>query len=162
MEEVWLSVPGYEGVYQVSNMGRVRRGGRVLSPSKDPHGYYCVSLSLGGVVATKRVHKLVLNAFCGEAPFAGAQAAHNNGSPDDNRLVNLRWATPVENQQDVDRHGRRCRGEDVYGAVLKAPDVLRIRERLAAGERNRPIAEDYGVSISTVHLIRHRRIWRHI
>lgn len=160
MDEVWLHVPGYEGLYQVSNKGRVKRN-NILRPAKTGN-YWVVSLSLLGIVTTHRLHVLVLSAFCGPKPFGGAHAAHNDGDTDNNNLTNLRWASPTENQADVNRHGHRCRGADVYGAVLSETDILRIRERIKNGERNRPVAEDFGVSVSTIHLIRHNRIWRHV
>lgn len=170
--EVWMPAPDYEGIYEVSNLGRVRRDptaparppgapGKCLIPSYT-NGYAHVSLSKRGVITTHRVHVLVLRAFCGEPPFQGAHGAHNDGDPSNCRLDNLRWATPIENQADVDRHGRRCRGEEVYGAVLTEDQVREIRRRIEAGERNPPIANDFGVSISTIHLIRHGKIWRHV
>lgn len=160
--EVWLPVPEYEGLYEVSNHGRIRRaGGGCLSPSST-HGYLHVSLSKSGEARTIRVHVAVLTAFCGPPPFDGAQAAHNDGDKINCHLTNLRWATPVENQADVERHGRRCKGENVYGAVLTESEVRSIRARISNGERNRPIAEYFGVSVSTIHLIRHNRIWRHV
>ena len=165
--ELWLPVVGYESFYEVSNHGRVKRvaspatDGGLLKPSLT-HGYFHVSLSKGGEVATHRIHVLVLTAFCGAPPFAGAHGAHNDGDKTNCHLTNLRWTTPVENQADVERHGRRCRGEDVYGAVLDAPRIRKIRDRIQTGERNKPIAESFGVSVSTIHLIRHNRIWRHV
>lgn len=164
MEEVWLSPDGYEGLYRVSNTGKVFgvKRGRELNPTRENTGYYTVCLSAEGVVVKFRLNVLVLSTFCGPPPFDGAHAAHNNGDRSDNRLSNLRWASPLENQQDVDRHGNRCKGEEVFGSVLSEPDVLRIRQRIANGDRNRPIAEDYGISISTVHLIRHRKTWKHL
>lgn len=162
--EVWLPVREYEGLYEASNQGRVRRveTGLVLSTEGQAGTYAVVSLSKEGEARTHRLHRVVLTAFCGPEPFEGAEAAHNNGDTSDCRLTNLRWATPVENQADVERHGNRCKGEAVFGAVLKEPQVRQIKERLARGERNRPIAEHFGVSISTVHLIRHNRVWRHV
>ncbi len=165
--EVWVPVLGYEGVYEVSIFGRVRRDASAsprtefIKPSTT-HGYLHVSLSKDGVVRTHRLHRLVLSSFCGQEPFPGAHAAHNDGDKTNCALANLRWASPVENQADVDRHGRRCRGEDVYGAVLTEGAVRDIRRRIGDGERNPSIARDFKVSISTVHLIRHKRIWKHI
>lgn len=170
--EVWLPAPGYAGVYEVSNLGAVRRAlaaparslgvpGRMLKPSFT-EGYAHVSLSLRGTVRTHRLHVLVLTAFCGPPPFAGAQACHNDGVQANCALTNLRWGTALENQADVDRHGHRCRGSDVHGAVLTERDIPSIRRRIDRGERNPAIARDYGVSPSTIHLIRHNRIWRHV
>lgn len=164
MEEVWLTPAGYEGLYKVSNLGRVFgiKRGRYLRATKEESGYHSVCLSASGETKKFRLNVLVLSTFCGPPPFDGAQAAHNNGNPSDNTLRNLRWASPVENQADVDRHGRRCRGVDVFGAVLTEADVKEIRRRVSLGERNRPLADTFGVSISTIHLIRHNRIWRHV
>lgn len=162
MEEVWLPVPGYEGRYSVSNLGRVRGPRAYLSWSAKGRYAHVSLVASDKSIKTHRVHVLVLTAFCGPRPFPGAHAAHNDGDRANNALTNLRWASAVENQADVERHNRRCKGEDVFGAVLTEKAVLEIRARIAGGERNRPIAEDYGVSISTIHLIRHNRIWRHI
>lgn len=160
--EVWLPVVGYECLYEVSNHGRIRnRHDCFLLPS-ETNGYLHVSLSKDGRIITSRLHVIVLTAFCGPPPFEGAQGAHNDGCKKNCRLTNLRWATAVENQADVERHGNRCKGEDVFGAILDAEKVKKIRSRIASGERNRPIADDFGVSISTIHLIRHNKVWRHV
>ena len=172
-KEVWLPVYGYDGFYEASNLGRVRRDieaaarslgvpGKEIKPSSDQAGYMRISLCKNGLVRSKPVHRIVLEAFCGPPPFEGAHAAHNDGDPSNNNLSNLRWATPAENQADIDRHNRRCKGEDVYGAVLREKEVKEIRSLISSGLRNRPISEKYGVSISTIHLIRHNKIWRHV
>lgn len=164
--EVWLPVLGYHGIYDASNLGRIRRRDcdpmRIIKPIASTGDYHIVTLSKDGVSRNQRVSRIVLTAFCGPPPFDGAHAAHNDGIKSNNSLTNLRWATPVENQADVSRHGNRCVGERVFGAVLTADRVRQIRARCAIGERSRPIAEDFGVSSSTVHLIRHNRIWKHV
>ncbi len=172
--EVWQPIPGYEGLYDASNLGRIRRSfdaphrslgvpGGILSPTATWAGYMRVSLSRDGEVKSHAVHRLVLSAFCGPEPFEGAQAAHNNGDRGFNHLTNLRWATPKENQKDVDRHGNRCRGEDVHGAVLTEKSVKEIKQRLVSGgERYPQIAKDFGVSVSTIALIKQGKTWKHV
>jgi hypothetical protein len=162
--EVWLPVDGYIGIYEISNHGRCRRVGSVicLMPVDAGKGYRTVSLCKDGSIKNVPIHRMVLIAFCGPEPFVGAQAAHNDGDRSNNRLTNLRWATPVENQADRIRHGTDLRGSAVFGAVLTEPDVARIRDRIRSGERNPQIANDYGVSVSTIHLIRHNKTWRHV
>lgn len=171
--EVWMPVLGYDGLYEVSNLGAIRRDrgaparslgvpGRTLQPTTEATGYVVVSLSRHGEVRKHRLNRVVLEAFCGPAPFDGAQAAHNDGDPTRNALTNLRWATPIENQADVDRHGRRCRGENVHGARLAEGDVREIRRLFRTGRSNPEIAGVFGVSPSTIHLIRHNRTWRHV
>lgn len=161
--EVWLPVLGYEAVYEASNFGKIRRVGRgELAPVIGRGGYSYVSLSLRGETKNYKVSVLVLSAFCGRKPFEEAVCAHNDGNSGNDYLTNLRWAYPADNSRDMVRHNTRCRGVDVYGAVLTENQVRDIRSRIAGGERNRPIAESYGVSISTIHLIRHHRIWKHV
>lgn len=114
--ERWLPIPGYEGSYEVSDRGRVRSldrivvrsdgreircKGKVLSQGVHPKGYLGVRLC----GKTKKVHRLVLEAFVGPCPD-GMECCHNNGIPGDNKLTNLRWGTRIENAADVRRHGR--------------------------------------------------------
>ena len=167
--EVWMPIIGYEGFYEISTYGRVARREnmvcgkptKVLAPSAT-NGYLHVSLSVNNVITSHRIHVLVLKSFCGDRPFEGAHAAHNDGDRLNCRLSNLRWATPKENQDDIKRHGRRPCGNNVFGAVLTDEKVIEIKSMIANGERNRPIAERFGVSISSIHHIRHGKTWRHI
>lgn len=120
MQEVWKPVPGYEGLYEVSDEGRVRsldrdvtqtsrRGalytlrkkGKLLRPGRMPSGHLSVALGRGN---SQCVHRLVLLAFVGPAPDKH-ECCHNNGNPADNRLENLRWGTRSENIKDAIRHG---------------------------------------------------------
>lgn len=105
--EVWRPAPGCVGI-EVSNHGRVRnRWGRILRGSVTEKGYHRVTVRVGGVgeYRSKRVHRLVLEAFAGPCP-PGMETRHLNGNPGDNRLANLEWATPAENNRDILRHGR--------------------------------------------------------
>lgn len=119
--ERWLPIPGYEGLYEVSNLGRVRsldridvagrrlRGnvmklashGRV---SNNGRSYRVVTLCRDGTVWKAGVHRLVLLAFAGE-PAEGQLTRHLNGIHDDNRLSNLKWGTGTENNLDTVLHG---------------------------------------------------------
>jgi hypothetical protein len=114
MDERWAEVPGYEGLYEVSDQGRVRslyrqtragiRGGGELKPGVGSDGYLLVVFSRDGKTKTQRVHQLVLRAFVGEPP-PGAEVAHENGQQQDNRLVNLSYKTRRGNMLDSVRHG---------------------------------------------------------
>ena len=117
--ERWLPVPGYEGLYSVSNLGRIRSESRtvtridgqrrrfpgtILKPNKHPSGYLRVDLRKNNKPETRVVHRLVLEAFVGEAP-PGTEACHWNDDPEDNRLENLRWGTRADNALDRVRNG---------------------------------------------------------
>lgn len=113
--EEWRSVVGYEGLYEVSDAGRVRSvprmsrigrpvRGTVLRMTPERSGHVHVSLADGsGASRTRQVHILVLEAFAGPRP-EGYEACHNNSVPTDNRRQNLRWDTRSENQRDRVRH----------------------------------------------------------
>jgi hypothetical protein len=104
--ECWRDVIGQEGLYFVSNFGRVRGPkGRILRPAIDPVGRHSISISSAGRQRlTRTIHRLVLEAFVSTRP-PGLVARHLNGNPADNRLVNLVWGTYSENTYDRVRHG---------------------------------------------------------
>jgi HNH endonuclease/NUMOD4 motif len=109
-EERWIPVPGYEGFYDVSDLGRVRslprtttRGG-VLNPSTVTAGYFRVSLSRLGVITEMLVHQVVCLAFVGPRPD-GLEVRHLDGNCQNNALGNLEYGTRSENAFDRVRHG---------------------------------------------------------
>lgn len=119
-EERWLTVPGYEGLYEVSDHGRVRsldreytrsdgvrtrRSGRTLKPVTNTNGRHQVYLCIPGEKhRPQQVHRLILQAFIGPCP-EGMEACHENDNPTDNRLANLRWDTRHGNYDDRVRNG---------------------------------------------------------
>lgn len=113
--EKWLPIPGYEGAYEVSDLGRVRSldrisaqgrpiKGRVLSQMTGSSGYQQVNLHRDRKQATHHVHRLVLLAFVGPGG-EDMQGRHLNGDRSDNTLANLAWGTQLENMQDQREHG---------------------------------------------------------
>jgi hypothetical protein len=98
MTEEWRDIPGYEGLYQVSDQGRIWsiRRQRALSPNVNNH-YLRVQLSKDGSWKRFRVHKLVLLSFVGPRPD-GYQVDHINRDRLDNRLSNLRYLHHSENE----------------------------------------------------------------
>src|SRR6267378_534776 len=88
--------------------------------------YAQVQLSKDGTRCTRKVHNLVLEAFVGPCPL-GKQAAHLDDDQFDNRVENLRWATPKENSADRVRNGKQVRGITCYNAKLTEEQVKDIR-----------------------------------
>ena len=158
--EIWRPVVGNEK-YSVSSWGRVRGPRRLLSPTI-VYGYEKVSLSDETACRCSTVHRLVVLAFLGVNPFDNAIIAHNDGNRRNNRVSNLRWASAIENQRDRVRHHTLVRGSEVEGAKLHESDIPSIRVRVSCGEKYSAIALDYGVSISTIHLIAVNRTWKHV
>jgi len=94
-QEHWLPVPGYEGLYDASDLGQVRshwRAGRILRqyPLKSAGGAMHVTLCQGGKPRLWPVAKIVLMAFRKPHP-PGAQALHGPGGITDDSLANLFW-----------------------------------------------------------------------
>lgn len=183
--EKWKDIAGYEGIYQVSNHGRVRSldrkvdimyagvvpmtktyKGQILKPYLRGNStrYECVNLRTRETGKnTCSVHRLVLKAFVGEPP-SGFVCCHNDGNPLNNRLDNLRWGTPSENMQDMVRHGNAgmAKGEDHGCALLTEEQVIEMRKIRKTGETYEKIAERYGVDKCTIALACTGKTWSHL
>lgn len=102
MKELWKPIEGYEGLYEVSNFGRVKRkylNGKelILKPIPNWKGYNRISLSNGkGKSKIYSIHRLVGKAFIPN-PLNKQQINHINGIKQDNYVDNLEWVTPQEN-----------------------------------------------------------------
>ena len=117
--ERWKPVTGHEGIYEVSNHGRVRsvdrtvtrsdgqvhrRKGKLLRTPLNQRGYQVVNLCIQGKCQMRTVHSLVAETFIGTRP-EGMEVCHNDGSKTNNHVDNLRYGTSSENKLDNVRHG---------------------------------------------------------
>jgi hypothetical protein len=112
MKEIWKDIPGYEGLYQVSSLGRVKSLGRnvmkwnhysfqpekILRACTDNYGYLIVGLYKEKKLKSFKVHRLVAQAFI-ENPKNKDTVNHINGNKQDNSIENLEWATNAENKK---------------------------------------------------------------
>lgn len=167
--EEWRKIAEYP-LYDVSNFGRVRswvspgggapgkRGGRTML--KEPRilkmrttlGYKLVVFSdgRGGVSRVFNVGDLVLTAFVGPRP-SGMEVCHfpeNDGQ--NNRLDNLRWGTPVENQAHKLIHGTTNRGERMGWSRMTRAKIINARILAELGATRAACAEWFGVSPATI------------
>jgi len=110
MSEEWRPVVGFEGEYEVSNLGRVvslRRGGRLVRKLHiDACGYLRITIKANDRTVNRRVHSLVAESFIGPRP-TDLVVRHLDGDPLNNHPTNLRYGTVAENAQDMLRHGRQ-------------------------------------------------------
>lgn len=107
--ERWLAVVGYEGFYEVSDLGRVRslrmrKNGGLLHQLPNVHGYLVVHLCVNWVRDTCPVHQLVAAALLGPRPV-GEEVRHLNGDRVNNACSNLAYGTSRENKLDSVQHG---------------------------------------------------------
>ena len=103
MEEIWKDIEDYEGLYQVSNLGRVKslicRGlkrDKVLKAGVDTQGYLLVNLYKSGKPKSKSIHRLVASAFIPNT-LIKHQVNHLDANKKNNCINNLEWTTPSEN-----------------------------------------------------------------
>ena len=115
LEETWKDIEGYEELYQVSNLGRVKslRNDKLLKQFVNRQGYSQVSLSKNGKVKLCRVNRIVCRAFI-ENPENKAQVNHIDGNKLNNRVDNLEWCTGSENVKHAYINGlqKPIRGKD--------------------------------------------------
>lgn len=113
MKEEWREVEGYEGMYEVSNKARIRRGkirsnirkaGAIINTRVDHYGYLVVDLWKERKQKRPRVHRLMMIAFKG-SPENGQEGRHLNDIKLDNRLDNLVWGTRSDNNYDFYKNG---------------------------------------------------------
>lgn len=129
MKETWKDIPGYEGLYQVSDLGRVRsldrevkdsrwgrqrRKGRVLKPGQNEKGYLKVVLSKNGKTKNQKIHQLVAISFLNHDPKDSKLVVdHIDNDKNNNRLYNLQLVTNRENASK-DRNGYTSNYVGVY------------------------------------------------
>ncbi len=165
--EIWKEIPLFER-YQVSNMGNIRRGNKLLTPGLDTYGYRQVNLYMNKKRYTRKVYRLVLNAFCPNIENK-PQIDHINRIRTDDRLENLRWATPSENCRNKVGYSEELHGinwnkknssyvvkfmkdgvEQYFGSRKTLEDAIELRN-LSLKENTYTkikLREMYGISVS--------------
>jgi hypothetical protein len=148
--ERWLPVVGYEGLYEVSDQGRLRYAdGRLVSPE-----YVRVKLHHGGKTRHFQLHRLIAAAFLGPIP-TDQEVNHRNGLKNDNALANLEYRTHAENIRHAYATGIavRPRGDRNHRTRYSEATKASWRRRyLAGGVTIKQLAAEAGASFCTVHV----------
>lgn len=165
-KEIWRWVNGYEGLYMVSDHGRVMsmpgtyefrdgmrsKSGRLMELQDNGKGYKMVPLSRSGKTEFRTVHRLVAIAFL-ENKENKPDVNHIDGNKSNNRLSNLEWVTKKENMA----HARDVLQTVPTNRDFTEEQIIAIR----SDERcEREIADEYGVTQSTINAIRTGRTYR--
>lgn len=159
----WRVIPKFP-YYEISNLGGIRKvsTGRPLKPVLNPYGRHVICLRRDNQNHIVQLSRCLCEVFHGPPPSDEHQCCHNNGNRLDNRSDNLRWDTPTGNMADMVQHGTRLYGEKVPTSKLRDSQVIEIRDRHAAGEKQCDLASDYGVVHQLISQIVLRQVWRHL
>ena len=158
--EKWLPVVDYEGLYEVSDWGRVRSlarprtPGKILIQSLRRDGYPAVTLCKNARPKGVAVHRIVAIAFIGKCPL-GKDVDHINGDRLDCSVLNLRYLARRENQSEM-----RQRIGKWPSAKLTPHEDIEIRRLRKEGMNPTPLARLFGVNPSTIHRIVSRQNWK--
>lgn len=169
IDEIWKDVKIYEGLYQVSNLGRVkslrRRDSldrywireRILKSVQDIKGYFSVILCKNNSVEKFLVHRLVALAFISN-PENKPEVNHKNGIKSFNEVTNLEWVTHQENIQHSFDKLRRIgpRGETHGNSKLTQIDILQIKD---SSLQQKELALIFNVNQSQISRIKSGKRW---
>ena len=179
--ENWKAIEGYEGLYEVSDLGRVRSldrlvidthrngkprhkifKGKILTPQLEPaKGYYHIRLSKQDGGHSLRVAPIVAKAFIPNLENK-PEVNHKNGKQKWNNAVsNLEWATKSENEQHASKNLLKVHGSEHSQAKLSESDIPKIRALRSSGLSLRVIADRFDVCHKTILNIVKGSIWKH-
>lgn len=174
----WKDLPGYEGLYMVSDLGHVysfpsigkgkngsplTKRARILKPFAHRQGYQCVRLFINKTKKTVKIHRLVAITFLPN-PDNKAEVNHIDGNKSNNHLTNLEWATRHQNVQHAFRTGLMVarNGSKNESAVLTDAQVAEIRKKHSEnpGLYYKTTAAEYGVDKTTIGKIVRIETWK--
>lgn len=140
MEEVWKDISGYEGLYQISNFGRVKslprkykkryiKNENIKSPSKLPKGYLRIGLCKEGKIKYYAIHRLVAESFIPNKDNKPC-VNHKDCNPSNNKVDNLEWCTYLENNNYKNHHLKRNVSSIIYYLKKDYPDKLDLIKKV--------------------------------
>ena len=170
MKEIWKDVLGYEGLYQVSNYGRLKCLNKIRVGFSYKNGkttnrfypeklmklskfdrYYGAGLRKNGKYKTMLIHRLVAIAFI-ENPLNKPNINHIDFNTKNNTIHNIEWCTQYENIHHTMSNGRnrQMKGEDNGHAKFKNFQIPEIKRMRSSGLTQKQISEYYGVHQVTI------------
>lgn len=175
--EIWKEIVGFEGYYEISNLGRIRsldrkvigRGNKyrpikskIKNPTKDKDGYLRVYLFKNNQKHLSRgVHQLVAVAFV-DNPYLKKVVNHKDGDKNNNYFSNLEWVTAFENEKHAQENGLKARGGNGAWSKLKPEEIVNMREMEKEGWCFSELAKVFNVSVTHVSRIINKIWWKHI
>lgn len=176
MIEIWKDIKNLEGLYQVSNNGKIRSldriityidgrkyhyKGKILKQYIQDNGYYYILLNYKRKLYRFSISRLVLSTFV-RHPKNGEEAAHfPDSDKSKNNVDNLIWCSPKENSSHKVTHKTLMMGNKHWNAKLSEKEVIEIRY-LSKTKTQSDISQIYNISRRTISDIIKKKTWRHI
>ena len=162
-KEIWKDIKGYEGIYKISNLGRVKSKRKINYGYKSSNGYKKTTLSKNNIQTDFYIHRLVGIHFILNLDNK-PQINHKNGIKTDNSIENLEWVTCQENAIPAYNNGLSKpitpKGENHHKSKLSIINVLEIKEMLKNGYTQNIIANKFGVKKGAISHIKNGRNWK--
>lgn len=162
--EIWKTIPGWEGLYEVSNVGRIRSIRRlpplIRKPFITEYGYHQYTLKPdGGKKKMFYAHVAVALAFVGPKPGPGYEVRHLDDDKSNNTVGNLVWGTKRENTDDAMRNKRVPCAERHYKAIYSNEKILAVASLLRAGDDLVEISVAHEMTVRYIQHIMFGRKW---
>lgn len=179
MKEIWKDIIGYEGLYQISNLGRVKvlqrtvfvngkkpfiKQEEILNGSVESKGYLVFALYKNLKRSILKAHRLIAIHFIPN-PEGKPQINHIDGNKLNNNLSNLEWCTFKENAVHAFKTGLRVnpKGQDHGGSKLTDETVKEIVSKYKMGGISyRKLGKEYAISYAVIYNIMRGKVWSHI
>ncbi len=160
-EEIWKEVRDYEGIYWVSNKGRIRNRSKIIV-SREKGGYKRISLSKSGKKRSFAVHRLVAFSFLPKPKEGRNEINHIDGVRNNNAPCNLEWCTRKENiKHAIEVTGNYTQHIGLWKKIknkkqseLSRSDVLKIKKLLSEGVTGYRISKIFKVNTNTIYAIK--------
>lgn len=176
-KEIWKEIEGYEGFYQISNLGRVKSIDRFVKgqiglrkakgdlkiPTLGKRGYYEIGLNKNSSRKTVKIHRLIALHFIPN-PENKPHINHIDGNKLNNKINNLEWCTHAENMRHARVNGlNKDVGETHHNAKLKNSDIIKIRYlRSKFNKTHQEIANIFNVTRKNITSILNNKTWNHV
>lgn len=162
MEEIWKDIINYEGLYKVSNLGRVKDyKGNLKSTYINNKGYYCLSLYKDGKTHHPTLHRVVATAFIPNLE-SYSQVNHIDGNKQNNIVTNLEWCNQRQNYDHGMNKFLYSKNEDHYFAKLTNEIVKCIPELYKLGFTRATVAKILEINPSSLEAIEKKISYREL
>jgi len=171
VKEIWKPIPSYEGLYEISNTGKIKslpKSGsgnslseKIMNDFDNGKGYRYITLTNKTKRRNFYVHRLLAESFIsnpGKKPFVN----HLDGNKANNKLSNLEWSTESENMEHASVLGLLPSGEKNHLSKLKEIDIKQIRLLWQSGTHRDIIKAKYSISYAQIHRIVNNQCWKYV